>query len=848
MSPVKSQGKTNAPKQKAKKGFQQTNVTQNDPQSPSKVTNGRQKRSPSSPTLDKRKVDAVKRNIRNKVDQSKEKEAKEVGSKLGNGKTRNDRTQHQHDKQSKTTKLKPPQKAALTKRGRVTKKLPTQPGNKRSDNVTEEEESASDTGSSAEVTVEETSNDEKEEERGSNEEPSESHGSGESSEGDAEASDAEPMANEESDKELSEEAKSRREADTSGEEEEMEEKDVEVSEVVGSDVSGDEVITQEDTLEKPTGGKAWRRRGKTSRSSEPRQGSKQKMFKKTKAEKQEEKAEKKKAKAEKQRLEKEAKQKAKEEKKNRKKTQKEDQHSSATEEVNPAKDIKEKDDHVEADPEVEDEETEPTLTKAFKGQNRIMLLKAKGKGLKANPEVEEPLVAGAGRPQSLRLGKVTSLQQKENKVLEKPDEETETESEATTGGPGKPKERLIGRKKSVSTLRRVSGWIQKNMPHGFNMRMKLSAWTKAIGVSHWLSFRTIKQKQAPRKPEKKGNIFKHRMVMRVASKTSLASKKNRGPSADKMGEENVSLKRKAGEEGEDVVTAGEKEVEAKYAVVLPRMNKLGKAKMVEVPHAAPGPSTGPTGEPTTLQPKPPKPGARLVLPVKPDLSLLKSINKSLPGGLTAAADLAERSPGSSSKLEGSSAIGDGKRKAALKNQDGVSVLHAARGKLKTSQINLTKMALPGATVSGGGTRANGANPEGEATTGTPRSNTQLFPKGEASAATSGVRSLYEEEADREVAQLMGEGGIYTIPQPEVHWACNSRMTGDPQDWLRAENLLPHQTVEKLTKWTVYDDGGQASTVPAHNGRGPWESEDPTQEMLESRLVSTQLKTFLIWEI
>lgn len=61
-----------------------------------------------------------------------------------------------------------------------------------------------------------------------------------------------------------------------------------------------------------------------------------------------------------------------------------------------------------------------------------------------------------------------------------------------------------------------------------------------------------------------------------------------------------------------------------------------------------------------------------------------------------------------------------------------------------------------------------------------------------------------------------------------------------QDWLRAENLLPHQTVEKLSKWTVYDDESQARTVPAHNGRGPWESEDPTQEMLESRLVKAQV--------
>ncbi|TNN50581.1 Unconventional myosin-XV [Liparis tanakae] len=235
-------------------------------------------------------------------------------------------------------------------------------------------------------------------------------------------------------------------------------------------------------------------------------------------------------------------------------------------------------------------------------------------------------------------------------------------------------------------------------------------------------------------------------------------------------------------------------------------------------------------------------GARLVLPVKPDLSLLKSIKKSFPGGLTSGADVAERSPGSSATLEGSSSIEDRKKTAALDNQDGVSVLQAARGKLNDAQINLTKMSLSGGTVNGEVTRAQGPDPEMEAATGIPRSTTQPFPNGEASAVASGVRSLYEEEADREVAQLMGEGGIYTIPQPEVHWAGNTRMSGDPQDWLRAENLLPHQTVEKLTKWTVYDDGGQSRTVPADNGRGPWESEDPTQEMLESRLVST--KTYI----
>lgn len=77
--------------------------------------------------------------------------------------------------------------------------------------------------------------------------------------------------------------------------------------------------------------------------------------------------------------------------------------------------------------------------------------------------------------------------------------------------------------------------------------------------------------------------------------------------------------------------------------------------------------------------------------------------------------------------------------------------------------------------------------------------------------------------------------------PKIDFLC--AMTLWPsmdQDWLRGENLLPHQTVEKLTKWTVYNDDKQAQTVPTHNGRGPWESEDPTQDMLESRLNSTQV--------
>lgn len=826
MPPVKSQSKANPTKkeEEVKKGNQK-NVRRSGSKAslpPSKVPNGKQKGRGNVHNLEDENAGDVKSDRRSKAEKGKKRGTeqkppqKQTGIRLRNGKTANGRSQPQPEKDNKsivginkTTKPKPP-KEPTTKQGRIHKKYPTKPENKRSDKVTEseEEESESDTGSSVEVTEEETSNDEKEEERGSSEEPTETQGSEESGKEEAEVSDTpgdtEQTADEKSDKELAEEAKSSSdsevEAITSSEEEVEKQKEVEVSEAVISDGDEDKEITQEDTPNKPRTNRACRRHRQTPQPPKPAQEPKYKMFKKTKEEKQAEKAEKQRAKAEKQRLEKEAKQKAKEEKKNKKKQQKEEKTNSATEEIQAPKDkshvpqstnkknINETDASVEEDPDEEEEEEEPTLTKAIKGQNKVMLLKAKGKDLKTilDPEAakEGQQEAGSvikGRPQSLLLGKVkmASLRHKANKTLVKPDEET-SESEVVDVGSSKAKERLIARRKGVTTLRRVSGWIQKKMPRGLNLRKKVSAWTKAIGVSRWLSLRAIKQKKGPRKS--KGNFLKHRMAMTVTSKTGLGGRTTKTSSEVKMAKE------KTGDGGGESAPAGEKEVEAKYAVVLPRMNKLGKAKTTQEPQAAPGPSTPSSttespGEHATSEPKPPKPGARLVLPVKPDLSLLKSIKKPLPGGITSGGDVAERSPGPSvgtAAVEGSSNTEDTNRRPALDNKNGVSVLQAAKGKLGPSKINLTKMSLSGGVMGATPTRAKGPDPEGEAVAGIPRSSTQPLSNGEASTVPPGVRSVYEEEADREVAQLMGEGAIYTIAQPEVHWAGNPRMSGNPQ--------------------------------------------------------------------
>lgn len=814
MSPVKSKGKINGKVHKAeaaKKGDQMKSTRQKGSkisQSPCKVRNGKQKCKGASPTLEK-KLNVIKKDRRNKADQSTNRSAdpkgpqRQVGNKLDKRAPADVRRKNG----AEVTKG-----INMTARPDASKVSPstvsTRAKNKRDSNGTEsEEESESSAGSSAEVTDEELSGDEKEEEQGSSEEATETQRSEESSEEEIEPSDTqrdtEQTGNNDSDKEFSEQSKSDSEVKSvsSSEDEEDDEGEAEVSEAAISDGGEDKEISQEDICARPAADKTGRQQRQTPRPPQPAQKSKFKMFRKTKADKQAEKAEKQKAKAEKQRLEKEAKQKAKEEKKNKKKPQKtgsstEDKHppkgisTSKTEttkgkikQSNNRKNFNENDAPADAnatDPD-DEEEDGPTLTKAIKGQNRIMLLKTKGKDFKPFLETERQQDAGGaakGRQQSLLLGKVkmASLRNRANKIMAKPDEEA-VEVGTSDGESSKVRERLIARRKGMTTLRRVSGWIHKKVPRGLNLKKKLSAWTRAIGVSRWLSFRAIKQKQVPKKS--KGNILKSRMAMRVASKTSMVRKNSGISSENKVSKEKASLLGKAVEGGEGV-PAAEKD-EAKYAVVLPRMNKLGKTKTAEAAQAAHGPSTSSTGspeEPTASEPKPPKPGARLVLPVKPDLSLLKSIKKPLSGGLTSGRDVAEGSPPSSGTMEASPNTEDRNRRTEGENQDGVGFLQSARTKLDPSHINLTKISLSGGTI--GPNRTKGQDPEREAALGIPRSATQPFSDGKAATGMSAVRSLYEEEADREVAQLMGEGDIYGIGQPEVHWTGNPRMSGDPQ--------------------------------------------------------------------
>lgn len=619
--------------------------------------------------------------------------------------------------------------------------------NKRNDTESEEEELVSTAGSSEEATEEEISDEEEEQ----------CDSRSVSAEGNTESSgsrrNTEQTAINSEGKETFVESKCSSSSEFNTHASRTEE-DTRVDTSAGlKDETQDKEVSQEDSSERLTADRTRGQRARPSCTSTRAKELKYKMFKRTKGDKQAQKDEKRRVKAEKQRLEKEAKQKAKEEKK--KKPQKAEKHASVTKKIQSAgisfrkykktpsksKSVKQTK-NTEGNAcgignisDEEDDEGEPALTKAIKGQNRIIQLKERGEDLK--------------------------------NLLTQPEAET-SESERLVLESNQVGHHLVAQRKGTATFHRVSGWIQKNVPQKLNLRKKLSAWTKAMGISRWLSVKVIKQNQSPKKS--KSSIVKHRMALRVASKTSLVSKNNMA-------------KEKAGAGGDDVVTCGEKDIEAKYAVVLPRMNKLGKTKMAEISQVVPSPSaplsmTETPGESISSESKPPKPGARLVLPVKPDLSLLKSIKKPLPGDLAIAGGFLQETADSTQALEDSLNTGTSNRKADLESRDGASVLQAARRKLDPSQINLTKMSLSGGTI--WTTQARGPEPERDAAVGIPRSVTQPFPNGEAGMGVSDARPICDEETDREVAQLMCEGGKYGIGQPELHWAGNPQMSGDPQ--------------------------------------------------------------------
>lgn len=473
---------------------------------------------------------------------------------------------------------------------------------------------------------------------------------------------------------------------------------------------------------------------------------------------------------------------------------------------------------------------------AAKGKSQILQLASKTKALNKTEEdtteqEEQATDATKGRKgllnrqsRMLFTMKGKGKDDKNKNAKEEPPKDSEKEiveeakQEVDEQMPSKSTERLVARKRGMATLRRVSGWIQKKMPKSNHVRRKLCAVTQAIGISKWLPALVAKKKSGSTKSKK--NLIRHKMVMKMAKKNG-ASVHSNSETSKPQDAQSVSCDDPCTSKSQDLEEKANSG-DAKYAIVLPRMNKIGKTTEAAVTST----TTSTENAPTTER-KPPKPGARLVLPVKPDLSLLRSIKKIPQDGDKNITPKTQTN-------DGESELKVDNKKPITGIKDGTSVLQAAKGKLGETQLNFTKLSMSKALLNGGGSLERSREAE--------MNRRNADQSTEAETWRNGVRQpSFEEDVDREVAELMGNGLLPSAV--ELHWAQDGQMYGDPQDWMRSENLLPHQTVEKLTKWTVYQDDERAHTIPVHNGRGPWESEDPTQNMLEERLNSTQVASF-----
>lgn len=493
-------------------------------------------------------------------EQNKQQPKEEKGKKPVNGKSQNGRSSPQKEKSmtvdggtNKAIKSKPGSKIPPTKGGRADTPI-TKPVKKRGVIVSETEETE-ESESEGESSVEESEEEEEEElvciEETTETEGLETEATQDSSEEEVEVSDTErstegqvkeesekePQVEEESEKEPSVQIRKRGELEeepisTSEEEEE--------SVAVTSDGGESEKVTSR-KRGSPKKATAVPPLSLTTSVIAPTGGLKSKMFMKKKGQAEEKVDKPKKAqkptKAEKKKAEKAKKaEKKKAEKAEKKKGKGKHKATPAEEEAQILKDVSLskadaakhkaqilklakqtktsiKDKNASSSPlESQEDEAASTSSKAPKGPSRMMLLKSKGNDLKTclvegeQEQTKEEQQDGEGEAKQgsrknigLVLGRVkmASVRQRSSKMLVKPGEEATT-ARSTDAVSAKPTDSLITRRKGVTSLRHVSGWIRGKMPKGFKLSSDPGYWClplahspshQAEGGSHLLKHR-----------------------------------------------------------------------------------------------------------------------------------------------------------------------------------------------------------------------------------------------------------------------------------------------------------------------------------------------------------------------
>ncbi|XP_078385251.1 unconventional myosin-XVB [Cetorhinus maximus] len=413
-------------------------------------------------------------------------------------------------------------------------------------------------------------------------------------------------------------------------------------------------------------------------------------------------------------------------------------------------------------------------------------------------------VVGKVKLASIRKRKARTLKTEENTAV----------ADVIEPEPGSP--RIEGNScQRFSAIRRVTGWICRQIPKILQPRSKLVAVTKVIGTTEWLS-KTLSMKQKNKHGKSGG--FRRRMAIRFASTAEQVSRKGHSPGitntdlnvgeegtcqllvvnnttpcstggAETMAPDDIELVPEMEANGqnkhhrsEDQSDVEEKfsSSDAKYAIVLPRVHRLVKSKATVLASCRSERAHGDSPQPY-----------KVAVSAQPDYLYMDASGRPQSrhrDKLHALGDITQ----SNSERKTSKHQPKDARIWRAKNvphcQDIVTSPRLVNKLLRKDQEK-RKIAL--------------SDPN------------RPFPSHLRTDPQQQVKCAQDTE--------------YFQDMKEIHWAQRGHFNSEHLTWLDSETLLPHPTIKNLNKWTIYKE---QDIIRTSRRTGAWESEDTVEDVLE----------------
>ncbi|XP_038632473.1 uncharacterized protein LOC119952915 [Scyliorhinus canicula] len=410
--------------------------------------------------------------------------------------------------------------------------------------------------------------------------------------------------------------------------------------------------------------------------------------------------------------------------------------------------------------------------------------------------------------------KLASIRKRKTRTLKA--EGNTTVADVIQPEPGSP--RIEGKSNQpFAVIRRVTGWLCRQIPKMLKSRSKLVTVTKVIGTTEWLSKTlSVRRKNKHGKP----GGFRRCMAIRFASTAGQVSQKgitnrdlkvggegacrllvvnNTTPSsmddAEVIAPDDIELVPEMEGNGQNKHHQSEDQSEpeekfnssdAKYAIVLPRVHRLVKSKATVLASCRSERARGGTSQPYNV--------AVSAQPEYLYMDVGKSQKRHSDKLHTLGVITQSNSERKTSKQPKDASLW--KAKNIPHSKDGVTSPRLVN-KLLRKDPEKRKITLPD------------HNPP----------------------VSSHLRTDPQQQITR------AQGTEYFQDMNEIHWAQRGHFSDEHLTWLDSETLLPHLTVENLSKWTMYKEQDITRTP---RRAGVWESEDTVEDILEKEFKYKQV--------